>query len=216
MRLKADYKNYLTQVEDVEVSKREFHESIYIKKSEEALTWRQVSETEKAQILAAGTVLGVDNLDAAYLTQVETLIGQIPQVINTKELTANEALAHKEWYPYWGEEGAEMGKEVPAGFRLRHRAEGEEEDTLYEVVQKHSLQADWVPGVETASLYKVVSATHAGTKEDPIPYQQMMAIEQGKYYTEDGILYVGILTTQTGYPNKLSELFTLAEKVEEE
>ena len=71
MRLKADYKNYLTQVEDVEVSKREFHESVYIAKSEEALTWRQVSETEKAQILAAGTVLGVDNLDAAYLTQAK-------------------------------------------------------------------------------------------------------------------------------------------------
>lgn len=216
MLLKANNGRYLTQVQDVPVEERIFKTHIALGTTAEAAQWKEVTEAEKAAIINEATVLGVDNLDAAYLTQVETLIGQIPQVINTKNLTANEALAHKEWYPYWGEEGAEMGKEVPAGFRLRHRAEGEEEDTLYEVVQKHTLQADWVPGVETASLYKVVSATHAGTKEDPIPYQQMMAIEQGKYYTEDGILYVGILTTQTGYPNKLSELFTLVEKVEEE
>ena len=156
--------------------------------------------------MAAGTVLGVDNLTADYLSQVETLIGQIPQVINTKELTANEALAHKEWYPYWGEEGAEMGKEVPAGFRLRHRAEGEEEDTLYEVIQKHTLQADWVPGVETASLYKVVSATHAGTKEDPIPYRHWMLLEAGKYYTENGVTYKCTQSLSVGYDSDLSGL----------
>ena len=216
MLLKANEGRYLTQSQDVPVEERIFKTHIALGTMAEAVQWKEVTEAEKAAIINQATVLGVDNLDAAYLSQVETLIGQIPQVINTKELTANEALAHKEWYPYWGEEGAEMGKEVPAGFRLRHRAEGEEEDTLYEVIQKHTLQADWVPGVETASLYKVVSATHAGTREDPIPYEQMMAIEAGKYYTEDGSLYVGILTTQTGYPNKLSELFTLVEKVEEE
>ena len=216
MLLKANNGRYLTQSGDVPVEERIFKTYIALGTMAEAVQWKEVTEAEKAAIINQATVLGVDNLTADYLAQVETLIGQIPKVINTKEITANEALAHKDWYPYWGEEGAEMGKEVPAGFRLRHRAEGEEEDTLYEVIQKHTLQADWVPGVDTASLYKVVSATHAGTKEDPIPYEQMMAIEEGKYYTEDGILYIGILTTQTGYPNKLSELFTLVEKVEDE
>ena len=216
MLLKANNGRYLTQSGDVPVEERIFKTYIALGTMAEAVQWKEVTEAEKAAIINQATVLGVDNLTADYLAQVETLIGQIPKVINTKEITANEALAHKDWYPYWGEEGAEMGKEVPAGFRLRHRAEGEEEDTLYEVIQKHTLQADWVPGVDTASLYKVVSATHAGTKEDPIPYEQMMAIEEGKYYTEAGILYIGILTTQTGYPNKLSELFTLVEKVEDE
>ena len=216
MLLKANNGRYLTQSGDVPVEERIFKTYIALGTMAEAVQWKEVTEAEKAAIINQATVLGVDNLTADYLAQVETLIGQIPKVINTKEITANEALAHKDWYPYWGEEGAEMGKEVPAGFRLRHRAEGEEEDTLYEVIQKHTLQADWVPGVDTASLYKVVSATHAGTKEDPIPYEQLMAIEEGKYYTEDGILYIGILTTQTGYPNKLSELFTLVEKVEDE
>ena len=215
MRLRADLKCYLTQQADVEVEKREFHESVYLRKAEDALKWRQVTEAEKAKLLAAGTVLGVANLDADYLTQVETLIGQIPQVINSKGLTASEALAHKEWYPYWGEEGAEMGKEVAAGFRLRFREEGEEEDSLYEVVQGHALQPDWKPGMGTASLYRKVDASHTGTQDDPIPYEQGMAITQGLYYTQGGKLYVGILTTATGYPNDLGELFTLVREVTE-
>ena len=217
MILKADRNCFLTQAQDVaNIEDRQFKELVYIATAADAAAWRQVTEAEKASLINQGTVLGVDNLSADYLAQVETLIGQIPQVINTKTLTANEALAHKEWYPYWGEEGAEMGKQVQAGFRFRYSEPDDEEDTLYEVIQPHALQADWVPGESTASLYKVVTATHAGTREDPIPYRQMMAIEQGKYYTEDGVLYVGILTTQTGYPNPLSELFTLAEKVDDE
>lgn len=210
MILKADRNCYLTQSQDVaKIEDREFKDLIIIAKAQDALQWRQVTEAEKAALINQATVLGVDNLTADYLTQVETLIDQIPQVINQKALTPNEALAHQDWYPEWGGEGAEMGTQVDAGFRLRHSG------TLYEVIQPHALQEDWVPGTDTASLYKVVTATHAGTREDPIPYQQMMAIEAGKYYTEDGVLYVGILTTVTGYPNSLSELFTLVQRVEE-
>ena len=211
MILKADRNCFLTQAQDVaNIEDRQFKELVYIATAAEAAAWRQVTEAEKASLINRGTVLDVNNLTADYLAQVETLIGQIPQVINTKTLTANEALAHQDWYPVWGGEGARMGTQVDAGFRLRH------DGTLYEVIQAHALQADWVPGTDTASLYKIVTAEHAGTKDDPIPYRQMMAIEQGKYYTEDGVLYVGILTTQTGYPNKLSELFTLAQPVDDE
>lgn len=35
---------------------------------------------------------------------------------------------------------------------------------LYEVIQAHTLQADWEPGVSTASLYKVIDKEHAGTQ----------------------------------------------------
>ena len=206
MLLKANNGRYLTQSGDVPVEERIFKTLVALGTTAEAAQWKEVTEAEKSAIINQATVLGVDNLTADYLSQVETLIGQIPQVINTKELTANEALAHKEWYPYWGEEGAEMGKEVPAGFRLRHRAEGEEEDTLYEVIQKHTLQADWVPGVETASLYKVVSATHAGTKEDPIPYRHWMLLEAGKYYTENGVTYKCTQSLGVGYDSDLSGL----------
>lgn len=210
MILKADRNCFLTQAQDVaNIEDRQFKELVYIATAADAAAWRQVTEAEKASLINRGTVLDVNNLTADYLAQVETLIGQIPQVINTKTLTANEALAHQDWYPVWGGEGAEMGTQVDAGFRLRH------DGTLYEVIQPHALQADWMPGTDTASLYKVVTATHAGTREDPIPYRQMMAIEQGKYYTQYGVLYIGISTTSTGFPNDLESLHTLVKRVEE-
>lgn len=49
---------------------------------------------------------------------------------------------------------------------------------------------DQYPSTDTAALYEVIEVEHAGTKDDPIPYAQTMAIYNGKYYTEDNILYL--------------------------
>ena len=114
-------------------------------------------------------------------------------------------------FPIWGEKDAEFGKEVEIGFRLRV-VEGES-DTLFEVIQKHKLQADWKPGIETASLYKIVEAEHAGTLDDPIPYVQGMAFKKDKYYEQYGVIYLCILTTVTGYPNDLKDLPTIVQKI---
>ena len=136
------------------------------------------------------------------------------QVINDVPMTANLALKRKVLFPVWGEEGAEFGKEVNPGFRLR--VVNAESDMLYEVIQKHTLSEEWVPGMDTASLYKVVTEEHAGTKEDPIPYVQGMAFEEGKYYEQYGVLYICILTTETGYPNDLKDLQTIVTPVDDE
>ena len=63
--------------------------------------------------------------------------------------------------------------------------------------------------METASLYARVEPGHAGTKVDPIPYEQGMVFEKGKYYSQYGAVYVCILTTQTGYPYDLKDLPTI-------
>ena len=131
-------------------------------------------------------------------------------MVNSVSLPAAKALEMQVLFPVWGKEDAEMGKEVPVGFRFRYG------DTLYEVIQAHTLQADWVPGMDTASLYKVVTEEHAGTKEDPIPYVQGMAFEEGKYYEQYGVLYICILTTETGYPNDLKDLQTIVTPVDDE
>ena len=131
-------------------------------------------------------------------------------MVNSVSLPAAKALEMQVLFPVWGKEDAEMGKEVPVGFRFRYG------DTLYEVIQAHTLQADWIPGMDTASLYKVVTEEHAGTKEDPIPYVQGMAFEEGKYYEQYGVLYICILTTETGYPNDLKDLQTIVTPVDDE
>lgn len=145
---------------------------------------------------------------------VEALRQQIMlsrMVINTMALTDGQALEVQSLYPEWGDL---IGRELDEGFRLQH------EGVLYRVLQKHTAQQDWTPGTATASLYAVVSASaaeeHAGTREDPIPYVQGMLIGKDKYYTEAGILYVGLMDAPNGYPNDLKDLPTLASPVTEE
>ena len=49
-----------------------------------------------------------------------------------------------------------------------------------------------------SSLYAQIDETHAGTVEDAIPYTGNMALEQGKYYSQNGVTY--LCTRDTGNP----------------
>ena len=60
---------------------------------------------------------------------------------------------------------------------------------LWKCRQAHTSQENWEPSIETASLWEVINVEHAGTLEDPIPYDQTMTVYNGKYYLEDGITY---------------------------
>ena len=181
--------------------------------------------TETDAVLAVDAEAGYPDIPSVTLQEVKERIATetanspekqavlfAKQVINDVPMTAGQALARKVLFPVWGEEFAEFGTTAPVGFRFR----GKDGETLYEVIQEHVLSPEWVPGMETASLYKVVTEEHEGTKDDPIPYTQGMAFEEGKYYTQDGVLYKCILTTQTGYPNDLKDLPTIVEPVTEE
>ena len=68
-------------------------------------------------------------------------------------------------------------------------------DKLYRCLQAHTSQDDWTPAV-AASLWTVIDEAHAGTIEDPIPYSGNMALEHGKYYAQDSIIY--LCTRDTG------------------
>ena len=132
-------------------------------------------------------------------------------MINTMSLTDEQALEVKDLYPAW-EDCLKKGKELPVDFKLT------DDGKLYKVLQKHTPQSDWKPA-NTSSLYGLISITsteeHAGTLEDPIPYEQMMLLEKDKYYTQDDVLYLCIQGTITGYPNDLKDLASLVQKVEE-
>ena len=99
------------------------------------------------------------------------------------------------------------GTEVAQGVAFRYR------NKPWRVVQAHTPQRQYPPGEYTGSLYTKINVQHAGTLEDPIPYEQMMAIDAGKYYTQYGVTYVGLITTQTGYPNDLMYLTGVVQEV---
>lgn len=77
-----------------------------------------------------------------------------------------------------------IGKELAQGKIVSH------DDKLWRVRQTHTAQADWMPSLESASLWEVIEVEHSGTLNDPIPYSVPMEIFNGKYYTEDSITYL--------------------------
>lgn len=181
----------------------------------------QTAEKVEA-IVVEGYPEAIHTTTATLQTKADKAIAKSPEaqavtfarsMVNSVSLTVNQALEMQVLFPIWGEKDAEFGKEVEIGFRLRV-VKGES-DTLFEVIQKHKLQADWKPGIETASLYKIVEAEHAGTFDDPIPYVQGMAFKKDKYYEQYGVIYLCILTTVTGYPNDLKDLPTIVQEVKQ-
>lgn len=229
-------KDQCARKDTVEVNGKSYKSSLLLEALNEMADYNDIciglSEKFLSDIEAAETVEDVEVIEvtgypevirtttAALQTKVDKAIAKSPEAqvvtfaratMNSVSLTASQALEMQVLFPIWGEKDAEFGKEVEIGFRLRV-VEGES-DTLFEVIQKHKLQADWKPGIETASLYKIVEAEHAGTLDDPIPYVQGMAFKKDKYYEQYGVIYLCILTTVTGYPNDLKDLPTIVQKI---
>lgn len=115
-----------------------------------------------------------------------------------------EALEVKGIYPEWKDLLDENHKyhKVKKGFKFRHG------NTLYKTEQPEYTFTDIsVPGsTGTESLFSVIDETHAGTIDDPIPYNGNMALEQGKYYCQNGIVYMCIRDTVNPVYHALSEL----------
>lgn len=103
------------------------------------------------------------------------------------ELDDQEALKVKELAPTWA---SKIGSQVETGDRLWYN------DYLIKVRMQHTVQEDWKPSKDTSSLYEQIFEDHAGTAEDPIPYNVRldpdflgMTLEMGKFYTQKGALY---------------------------
>ena len=120
------------------------------------------------------------------------------QTLNTLVIDDQTALRMKGFYPTFDEI---IGQTVKQGFKF---TDGE---TLYKTRQPDLLiQEQYRPGEGTESLYEQIDETHAGTAEDPIPYSGNMALENGKYYSQDGQLYRCTRDTGIAVFNALSEL----------
>ena len=122
----------------------------------------------------------------------------ITQQVNTLEVDDNTALRMKQFYPTFDEI---VGQKVKQGFRFRHGV------YLWATVQPEmTIQKHYPPGDGMESLYTKVNETHAGTLEDPIPYDGNMALEQGKHYSQNSTIYLCKLDTVNPVYNKLADL----------
>ena len=84
----------------------------------------------------------------------------------------------------WAELVEKSSVTAAAGYKFVH------DGKLYKCVNANpTFQSDWVPGVGTESIYVRIDEDHAGTLEDPIPYEGNMALVSGLYYSQSGVTY---------------------------
>lgn len=117
--------------------------------------------------------------------------------VNTMSLTDNDAMSVKSVYPEWE---TLIGKEVKQGDKMQC------DGRLWKVLQQHTVQEQWRPGTGTESLYTEIVETASGTADDPIPYNNNMELEQGKYYIQDGITYLCTRNTEIPVYQPLADL----------
>lgn len=127
------------------------------------------------------------------------------------ELEDDKAVEVPELFPLWADQ---IGKQVKAGERYTYRLH------LYKVLQDHTVQAEWTPDVTPALFTEVVvqgeGEAEIGTLDNPIPYNGNMELEEGKYYSQDGVTYLCIRSTGTPVYHPLAQLVGLYVEVVEQ
>lgn len=123
-----------------------------------------------------------------FRTAIETI---------TSTATDENALTAQVLYPEWVD-----SKHYDVGCRYRRG------NSLYKCIQSHDGQADWMPEC-TPSLWTEICESHSGTELDPIPYNGNMALENGKYYSQDNVVYLCIRDTVNPVYNTLNDLIDL-------
>ena len=152
-----------------------------------------------------GQIYGVMMYKQETLPAVKSEIQQAAVLVaqmQAQSLEDAQALTVKAIYPQWAEV---IGQTVKQGFKFLYG------DALYKVIQPDGLtiQEQYIPGEGTESLYAVIDETHAGTKEDPIPYAGNMALENGKYCSQDGVIYLCNRDTEIPVHQALKDLVGL-------
>lgn len=155
---------------------------------------RQQAETSAQQ----GTVLH------AAKAAARMAVASAADALDTSEIDAVRPL-----FDAWAE-----GKAYRADRDIVRHGAG---DLLYICRQAHTSQAGWEPGAAgTESLWACIDKVHAGTAEDPIPYDGNMELVEGKHYAQGGVVYR--CTRSTGAPvyQALEELVGVYVEIAEE
>lgn len=111
-----------------------------------------------------------------------------------QSLTDETALQAVTLHPEWA-----SNVSYAVGFKVQHNGK------LWRVVQAHTSQTGWEPE-NVASLWEQINETHSGAMDDPIPYDGNMALESGKHYIQNNVIYLCIRDTVNPVYNPLADL----------
>lgn len=113
-------------------------------------------------------------------------------------LSDEDALGAVELFKAWAADTAYAADE-----RIRHGGK------LYRCVQTHTSQTDWTPDAAPALWTQVALPGDGTTPDRPIAYNNNMALESGKYYAQNSVVYRCIRDTINPVYNNLADLVGL-------
>ena len=105
--------------------------------------------------------------------------------IAAQSFTDGQALSVKEVYPTYDDLVKTNYCAESIGYKFTYNGD------LYKTAQANlTFQSHYVPGQGTESLYTRIDEKHEGSIDDPIPAFANMEYFQGKYYIENGVIYL--------------------------
>lgn len=131
------------------------------------------------------------------LTSEEVTTMIIKQQINSLDVDDHTALRMTWFYPEWI-----SGVNYVSGFKVQREAK------LWRCLQAHTSQDGWEPE-NVPALWEEICESHDGTLVDPIPYNGNMTLENGKYYIQNGVIYLCNRDTENPVYQDLIELVGL-------
>lgn len=138
----------------------------------------------------------------ARLSRIVEIMEEESQKLGERGVKDETLLKAAKLAPMWGSDGLKSGDTIQAGKVFRFTPEGETAPRLYRARTTHMIQEHYYPSVNTAAQYEEIVDTKLdptlGTLENPIEYDGNMALENGKYYTQNGVVY--LCNRDTGNP----------------
>lgn len=133
---------------------------------------------EELAEIRKGEILAQIREKSRPLTEGEVITMLLPQLIQSIAVDDSTALRMMSFYPEW-----EPGKAYAIGNKLTRSGK------LYKVLQAHTAQTGWEPE-NVPAMFTEICETHSGELDDPIPYSGNMALEKGKYYIQNDVIYL--------------------------
>ncbi len=177
--------------------------------------WRKKAKDYATELMAwadehgIGEVVGGENesYEPTETALVPDGIEMMMQAVSlaksqAQELPDEQAAEVPALFPAWADL---IGQQVEAGKRLFYAGR------LWKVLQTHTIQENWTPDVAASLFTEVVAEQEGeiGTLDNPIPYNNNMELEAGKYYSQDGVVYRCFRSTGVPVYNPLAQLVGL-------
>lgn len=196
---------YLTQALANKDEERVIVKQVYIPNDQSNDEWIEISQEDVDRI---NKVKKAAHGEVIYPEEINQVLDLFTMTINTLSLTDEQALQIKNIYPTWE---SFINKKLEKDYKVQYQ------DKLYKVKQTIELVLEnQPPSMDTAALYEEINESNKGILEDPIPYNNNMELFEGKYYSQNGVVYKCTRNTEQAVYQDLSGLVGIyVEKVEE-